>query len=232
MPFGGGGLVEQVGAKRAGQLDDHASTMIRRPAPLDLRPSSPSGSGLFTWGLSGSERVILSSPGRAIAVSCFLQVSPLAHVEETTQTLARALLEHARTDDPWVPDAAWWDERLLDFCMDHPHLKAELFRFIDVLPALPPGDVSGHLIEYLRGARADLPAPLRFSVDLTQGGTIGKIVSRAARRNVLRMARRFIAGSSVGEVVAAIRGMRRRRLGITLDALGEAVLNDREAEAS
>jgi RHH-type proline utilization regulon transcriptional repressor/proline dehydrogenase/delta 1-pyrroline-5-carboxylate dehydrogenase len=155
-----------------------------------------------------------------------------ARIEQSTVELARALLEHAREDEPWIPDAAWLDEQLLEFCMQHPKLKVELFRFIDVLPCLPPGDVSGHLIEYLGGARTDLPAPLRFSVELSApGGTVGKIVSRAARRNVMRMARRFIAGSSVGEVVAAIRGMRRRRLAVTLDALGEAVLTDREADA-
>jgi len=155
-----------------------------------------------------------------------------ARIEQSTVELARALLEHASEDDPWIPGAAWLDEQLLEFCMQHPKLKVELFRFIDVLPCLPPGDVSGHLIEYLGGARADLPAPLRFSVELSApGGTVGKIVSRAARRNVMRMARRFIAGSSVGEVVAAIRGMRRRGLAVTLDALGEAVLTDREADA-
>ncbi|HEX4341301.1 MAG TPA: proline dehydrogenase family protein [Polyangiaceae bacterium] len=153
-------------------------------------------------------------------------------VEENTVELARALIEHAGADDPWVPDAAWLDERVLDFFMEHPKLKVELFRFIDVLPCLPAGDVSGHLLEYLGGARSELPAPLRFSMELTApGGTLGRVVSRAARRNVLRMARKFIAGSTVGEVVAAIRGMRRRRLGVTLDALGEAVLTDREADA-
>lgn len=145
--------------------------------------------------------------------------------------LGRALLEHAKTDEPWVPDAAWWDERLLDFCTRHPHLKAELFRFIDVLPALAPADVSSHLLEYLGSARADLPAPIRWSVDLSPGSPLGKIASRAARRNVTRMAKRFIAGSTAGELVGAIRAMRRRRLGVTLDALGEAVLTDREADA-
>jgi RHH-type proline utilization regulon transcriptional repressor/proline dehydrogenase/delta 1-pyrroline-5-carboxylate dehydrogenase len=157
---------------------------------------------------------------------------PGSRLEEATQELSLALLEHARADDPWVPNAAWLDEQMLDFCMQHPRLKVELFRFIDVLPCLPPGDVSGHLIEYLGGARADLPAPLKFSVELSApGGPLGKIVSRAARRNVMRMARRFIAGSTVGEVVGAIRSMRRRRLAVTLDALGEAVLTDREADA-
>jgi RHH-type proline utilization regulon transcriptional repressor/proline dehydrogenase/delta 1-pyrroline-5-carboxylate dehydrogenase len=115
--------------------------------------------------------------------------------------------------------------------MRHPKLKVELFRFIDVLPP-----ASGRRLRASRsvsGRRSrGVPAPLRFSVELSaSGSTVGKLVSRAARRNVMRMARRFIAGATVGEVVAAIRGMRRRRLAVTLDALGEAVLTDREADA-
>jgi RHH-type proline utilization regulon transcriptional repressor/proline dehydrogenase/delta 1-pyrroline-5-carboxylate dehydrogenase len=155
----------------------------------------------------------------------------LDDTEEDTQEYARALLEYAKTDDPWVPDAAFFDDALMDFCMRHPALKAQLFRFIDVLPALSPDEVSGHLLEYLGTARDDLPAPIRWSVDLTAGTSrLGKIASRAARQNVLRMARRFIAGTTVPELVESIRRMRERRLTVTLDALGEAVLTEREAD--
>ncbi len=130
-----------------------------------------------------------------------------------------------------MPDAAFFDELLLDFCMRHPHLKAELFRFIDVLPVLPPSDVTAHLLEYLGGARDDLPAPIRFSIDVASpSGNVGKIVARAARRNVLRMARRFIAGTNARELIGAIGALRGRRLAVTLDALGEAVLTGREAD--
>jgi RHH-type proline utilization regulon transcriptional repressor/proline dehydrogenase/delta 1-pyrroline-5-carboxylate dehydrogenase len=154
-----------------------------------------------------------------------------ARVEELTEEIGRALVERARGTDPWMPDAAFWDELLLGFCMRHPQLKAQLFRFIDVLPALPPRDVAAHLLEYLGTARADLPVPIRFSVDLTsEDGTLGRIAGRAARRNVLRMARRFIAGTSAGEVIGAIRALRRRKLAVTLDALGEAVITDEEAD--
>jgi RHH-type proline utilization regulon transcriptional repressor/proline dehydrogenase/delta 1-pyrroline-5-carboxylate dehydrogenase len=44
------------------------------------------------------------------------------------------------------------------------------------------------------------------------------------------MARRFIAGSTSEEVIATIRALRGRRLAVTLDALGEAVLTDEEAD--
>lgn len=158
-------------------------------------------------------------------------VSRETRTEQATGEIARALIERARGTDPWVPDAAFFDELLLDFCMRHPHLKAELFRFIDVLPVLPPSDVTAHLLEYLGGARDDLPAPIRFSVDVASpSGNVGKIVARAARRNVMRMARRFIAGTNAGELIGAIGTLRGRRLAVTLDALGEAVLTGREAD--
>ncbi|HVU01398.1 MAG TPA: proline dehydrogenase family protein [Polyangiaceae bacterium] len=156
-------------------------------------------------------------------------------LEESTVAFSRALVEHAReTDAPFrgVPDGQFFDKLVLDFCMRHPHLKAELFRFIDVLPVLSPPEVASHLREYLGGARDDLPAPLRWSLDLASNdGVVERIVARAARQNVLRMARRFIAGSNAEELVAAVRGMRERHLAATLDALGEAVLTEREADA-
>jgi RHH-type proline utilization regulon transcriptional repressor/proline dehydrogenase/delta 1-pyrroline-5-carboxylate dehydrogenase len=153
-------------------------------------------------------------------------------LEDATQQIARALIERARSAELWVPDAAFWDERLLDFCMRHPELKAQLFRFIDVLPSLPPREVTAHLLEYLGHARADLPAAIRWSVGLTSAeGNLARVVGWSARRNVLRMARRFIAGSNVGELTRTIHSLRGKRLAVTVDALGEAVLTDEEADA-
>jgi RHH-type proline utilization regulon transcriptional repressor/proline dehydrogenase/delta 1-pyrroline-5-carboxylate dehydrogenase len=153
------------------------------------------------------------------------------NVEENTIELARVLVERARDAEPLLPDAAFWDERLLEFCMRHPELKAQLFRFIDVLPALPPDEVTGHLLEYLGSAREDLPLPIRWGVGLTSGeGRLARVVGWSARRNVMRMARRFIAGSSVAELGRTVTGLREKKLAVTLDALGEAVLTGAEAD--
>lgn len=153
------------------------------------------------------------------------------NVEATTQELARVLVERARDAGPLLPDATFWDERLLEFCMRHPELKAQLFRFIDVLPALPPDQVTGHLLEYLGSARADLPLPIRWGVDLTSGeGRLARVVGWSARKNVMRMARRFIAGSTVAELGRTVASLREKKLAVTLDALGEAVLTGAEAD--
>ena len=44
------------------------------------------------------------------------------------------------------------------------------------------------------------------------------------------MARKFIAGSNVAEAVEAVRAMRHRRLGFTIDLLGEATITEPEAD--
>src|SRR5690349_16431613 len=52
----------------------------------------------------------------------------------------------------------WLDERLLTLAMHDPTLKAQLFRFVDVLPALAsPEQVNRHLREYLIGAGRHIP---------------------------------------------------------------------------
>ena len=45
------------------------------------------------------------------------------------------------------------------------------------------------------------------------------------------MARRFIAGTSVSEVLSAITALRTQGFAFTLDLLGEAVISEAEAEA-
>lgn len=155
-----------------------------------------------------------------------------ARIERETREIGAQIFERLQEVEIDVTDAAWWEEKILEFCMEHPELKVELFRFIDVLPVLRPSAVAEHLIEYLGHARADLPALLRFSLDLASPrSALGRLAARAARRNVRRMARRFIAGSTVGEVVAAIRRLRRDRMAVTIDVLGEAVIANEEANA-
>src|SRR5262249_16628238 len=54
----------------------------------------------------------------------------------------------------------------------------------------------------------------------------------AAFRSAERLARRFIAGSDIDEVLDAVSRMRRRSLAFTVDLLGEATITEDEADAS
>jgi RHH-type transcriptional regulator, proline utilization regulon repressor / proline dehydrogenase / delta 1-pyrroline-5-carboxylate dehydrogenase len=120
----------------------------------------------------------------------------------------------------------------MEWTMGNPALKVQLFRFVDCLPLLhSPAEINRHLREYFEEAGPKLPAWIRSGVNwLPENGALGRVVAATAHRSAERMARRFIAGSNVDEVAAAVAALRRRSLAFTVDLLGEATITEIEAE--
>ena len=59
---------------------------------------------------------------------------------------------------PGIFDKRHWQARLLDWAMCNPQFKTDLFRFIDVLPALHSSkQVADHAREYLLSVGGDCP---------------------------------------------------------------------------
>jgi RHH-type proline utilization regulon transcriptional repressor/proline dehydrogenase/delta 1-pyrroline-5-carboxylate dehydrogenase len=125
----------------------------------------------------------------------------------------------------------WLDESIINFGLRDADLKTQLFRFVDVLPALrDSGEVARHLREYLLEATRRKPRYRWAAAQIPQDGWLGPLVAAAAGWQVRRMARRFIAAADLPQAVAAIARLRRKRLGFTLDVLGEAVVCESEAD--
>ena len=110
-------------------------------------------------------------------------------------------------------------------------VKAQLFRFIDVLAVLnSPAAINRHLKEYLGTAGPHLPAWQKAAVGLMPiAGPIGALQGKLARVATERMAKRFIAASDLPGAVKAVTSLRERGLAFTIDLLGEAVLSEAEA---
>lgn len=153
-------------------------------------------------------------------------------LERETQRIGRLLFERSAERPPSLLERRWWDERMLNWAMEDPAVKVQLFRFVDVLPMLHSGDdVARHLEEYLGPLGDRLPATIRMALGVSRRLPFtNPAVARAARISAGDMARRFIAGETVQQVLAA--AARERRLGraFTLDILGEAVISEVEAE--
>lgn len=156
----------------------------------------------------------------------------LAAIESATQDVGAILLKRLADSRPSVFERPWWDERIMSWAMQDEHFKAQMFRFVDVLPMLATDrQIIAHLREYLGGIDRRLPAPLRLGLELARPGTLpGRALAIGARRNVLAQARRFIAGTTTDEVLIAALRERRLRRAFTLDLLGEAVTSDVEAQ--
>ncbi len=70
-------------------------------------------------------------------------------MEELTQELGREMFERMRGSNPRFYQYAWWQERMLQLCMEDEWFKVQAFRFIDVLPMMHDDEtLARHLKEY------------------------------------------------------------------------------------
>lgn len=153
-------------------------------------------------------------------------------IEALTQSHGRELLSSLRGQRHWSP-AEWFYNQLMNLSTADEDLKGELFRFVDVLPALKnSASVSHHLAEYLdKPVVRLLPAAKRPLDWMTHLAPTRGLVAGAARLGTRLMAGRFIAGKDAKEVTHAIERLRHHNLAFTVDLLGEAVISEAEAEA-
>ncbi len=172
-----------------------------------------------------------------------------AHLQALTRRIGFEIFRRMAEHKPLPASGTWWHERMLRALEHDEQLKLQAFRFMAALPALEgsPPRVIRHLHEYFIAALADGRAdplaelshrPTRTLRQLVAGATrlaghsglAARLLAAISLRAARTMARRFIAGTTIDEAVAAIRRLRRRRLAFTLDVLGEAALSPREAD--
>jgi RHH-type transcriptional regulator, proline utilization regulon repressor / proline dehydrogenase / delta 1-pyrroline-5-carboxylate dehydrogenase len=119
--------------------------------------------------------------------------------------------------------------RLMEWSMRDPVFKTQMFRFVDVLPALTSsGDVLKHLAEYLTGVRTPASGVLRGA--LAFGRLLPTMPAQLIRQNVMAMANIFICGRDGKSAFPNLRRIWGEGARFTVDILGEAVVSNREAE--
>lgn len=119
-------------------------------------------------------------------------------------------------------------ERLMQWSMQDAAFKTQMFRFVDVLPALTSSkDVVQHMAEYLKDAKAPVSGLLRGALML--GSLLPAIPATVIQKNVLAMADLFITGTEGKTAFPNLKQMWKEQTRFTVDILGEAVVSDREA---
>ncbi len=156
-------------------------------------------------------------------------VDPAA-VERDTQALARRIAQLGDGERSRVFQMSWWSDRMMDWAMSRPAFKTQLFRFVDVFPALDGSDdIARHLAEYFDGV--EVPKALDLGVDLADRVPFGAAIeARVARKNIARMAQQFIVGETPAEAVAELHGLWRAGSAATVDLLGEKTVVAQEAD--
>jgi RHH-type transcriptional regulator, proline utilization regulon repressor / proline dehydrogenase / delta 1-pyrroline-5-carboxylate dehydrogenase len=154
--------------------------------------------------------------------------------EARVQEIGRELFERVARDRQAFYSADRWTAALFAWSLAHEEAKLQLFRFVDVLPALDTDrDLVRHLREYFEGRDAPYAGLLQTALGIARvAGRLGDaVVGVMLRETVRRLARRFVAGSTPAEARRAALDARRTGQAFTLDVLGEACLSDVEADA-
>jgi RHH-type proline utilization regulon transcriptional repressor/proline dehydrogenase/delta 1-pyrroline-5-carboxylate dehydrogenase len=151
-------------------------------------------------------------------------------IERDTATLARRIAELGGSGGARLFDVSRWSERVMSWAMARPAFKTQLFRFVDVFPALrTSADVARHVSEYFDGV--DIPRALDLGVGVADRVPLGaRIEARVARKNILRMAHQFIVGSTADEAVEGLHRLWRGGSAFTVDVLGEKTVVGAEAD--
>jgi len=144
--------------------------------------------------------------------------------------LARRIAELGGSRRAGVYRMSWWSEHLLSWAMSDPRFKTQLFRLVDVLPATTDDDdLLAHVQEYL----GDVAAPRLLGAGIGAAGRVPfgeRVTAAVVRRNVARMARQFIIGTSPQEAVGRLHDLWKLGSAATVDLLGEHTFSEAEAD--
>ncbi len=119
--------------------------------------------------------------------------------------------------------------RLMDWSMKDPVFKTQLFRFVDVLPSLnSSAEIVRHLQEYLGDKAVALNPALKAG--LAASSFAPALVATPVKAQIVDMAGQFVAGQTGEDLIKQIRKNAKLGLATTIDLLGEAVVNEAEAD--
>lgn len=119
--------------------------------------------------------------------------------------------------------------KLMDWSMKDPAFKAQLFRFVDVLPSLhSSAEIIRHLQEYLGDKAVELSPALKAG--LAASSFAPGLVAGPVKAQIVDMASQFVAGETSEDLIRRIQQNARAGIATTIDLLGETVVSEVEAD--
>ncbi|THJ21831.1 MAG: aldehyde dehydrogenase family protein [Nitrospira sp. CG24D] len=159
-------------------------------------------------------------------------MTPLAaSLEPAITRIGTRLSQLSAGRAPTVFEARWWSQGVINLAMKDLAFKVQLFRFIDVLPALASDQAVVKLAEEYFGARHGHVFGLHWGMKALAATSLGAaITGKSIRHQVEQMARTFIAGRSVADALPVLAGLWKEERAWSVDLLGEATISELEAD--
>lgn len=152
--------------------------------------------------------------------------------EARVQALGRQILDLMEGESPSIFKRDFWNGQIMDWSMKMPAFKVEMFRFVDVLPVLNDStEVARHIQEYFCRPDQDFPSALQWGLKtLSPGSMMARLAASQIEKNVVSMARGFIAGQDAKDAQSTLKKMWKKDTAFTVDVLGEKTVSEAEAD--
>jgi RHH-type proline utilization regulon transcriptional repressor/proline dehydrogenase/delta 1-pyrroline-5-carboxylate dehydrogenase len=162
-------------------------------------------------------------------MASFLPPDPA--LERRIHEIGATLFAHMETaPSPGIFSRKGAYARLMEWSLQDPAFKTQLFRFVDVLPSLrTPAEIVRHLQEYLGDRAVELNPAMKAG--LAASSFAPALVAAPVKANLIAMARQFVAGETPTDLVQRLHHNAEHGIATTIDLLGEAVVSNEEADA-
>jgi len=145
--------------------------------------------------------------------------------------IGKIIFSKMNQSGPTLMSKSWWESQLMELSMKNESFKVKMFHFVDVFPTLDGSkEIARHFNEYFPTLEG-VPTLFKAGMALAKTGiATNYVISKAAQIGIKQMAKGFIAGSNAKEATKVVDKMRKKGFGFTMDVLGEATVNEIEAE--
>jgi len=151
-------------------------------------------------------------------------------LDPSIRQVEHTLVKQSHSHAPHMWDHRWWTRLLLDWGTRDDQFKVQLFRFIDVLPALQTDEQFVRLLhEYFHDVHS-LPTALRWLLKRgLKNPLMARVGTRVLRYQFLKMAYTFMAGQSIEDALPTLTRLWNNGCACSVDLLGEATVSEIEA---
>lgn len=154
-----------------------------------------------------------------------------APYQSQIEARGRKIFDLLENESQSIFNKDWWYGRIMEWSMKNEDFKTKMFRFVDVLPYLNTSDeVTRHLKEYFTDTQTG-EMPKVFGMGLGLGSLAPGLLAGAVKKNVMQMAKMFIAGEDAEEALPVLKKARKNGITFTVDILGEVTLSEKEAQS-
>lgn len=159
-----------------------------------------------------------------------MTISP-ASLEPAVLRIGEYLAQLSAGHAPTIFEGRWWSQSAINLAMKDDAFKAQLFRFIDVLPVIADDErVVSLAEEYFGGLSSELFG-LQWGLKAMAATGLGaRLTGKSIRNQVEQMARTFIAGASAHEALPVLADLWKDGRAWSVDFLGEATISEQEAD--